>query len=141
MTKQTQGEDLLRALTSAWTVVERRVSDALSHIRGISLSEFRMLQALSQAPQQRASRADLARAVGLTASAVTRALGPLERIGLVSTERNERDARLALAVLTPAGRDLVSDGTAVVRDVMTDLMPPAAATKELTAALDELARR
>lgn len=138
----TKGQDFLHALTAAWTVVDRRLSNALSGHRGVSLSEYRMLSTLASEPQQRASRADLARAVGLTPSAVTRALGPLERIGVVATERNERDARLALAVLTPAGQDLVADATAIVQDVMADLLSrvPAAASKELTAALTELGR-
>jgi DNA-binding MarR family transcriptional regulator len=140
MSKKTDGEDLLHALSAAWTAVDRQVSSALSHTRGISLSEYRILRTLSLAPQQRASRVDLARSVGLTPSAVTRALGPLERIGMVATEKNERDARLALAVLTSAGADVVSDATAVIRDVMTDLVSkaPLAGTKDVAAALAQL---
>ena len=142
MTKKAGGEELLQALSSAWTTVDRRVSNALSGHRGVSFSEYRLLSTLAAEPQQRASRADLARSVGLTASAVTRALAPLERIGFVSTERNERDARLALAVLTPAGQELVTDAAAIIRDVMGDLLSraPAATGKDVTAALTELAR-
>jgi DNA-binding MarR family transcriptional regulator len=39
----------------------------------------------------------------VTPSGVARQLGPLERIGLVDRESHERDARLALVVLTDAG--------------------------------------
>jgi DNA-binding MarR family transcriptional regulator len=142
MTNKNAGEDLLHALSAAWAVVDRKVSNALSGHRGVSFSEYRMLRTLSLAPGMRASRVDLARAVGLTPSAVTRALGPLERIGLVTTERNERDARLALAVLTPAGQELVADGTAVVRDVMTHVLDqaPAADAVTLSEALLQLSR-
>jgi len=39
---------------------------------------------------------DLAAAVGLTPSAVTRALRPLEKLGCVATQKSERDARRSL---------------------------------------------
>jgi DNA-binding MarR family transcriptional regulator len=54
-------------------------------------------------------RVDLAAAVGLSPSGVTRALAPLERRGLVARQPNPRDARVAFASLTDAGRVLVAD--------------------------------
>jgi hypothetical protein len=40
---------------------------------------------------------------------VTRLLGPLERIGLVTREASPRDVRLAATTLTPAGRERVRE--------------------------------
>ncbi len=96
--------------------LERRASAALSSIKGISLAEYRILRALSDAPNAQASRVALADAVGLTASGVTRALVPLEKIGYVETVRDDRDARKALASLTEAGIELVSDASGVLDD-------------------------
>lgn len=110
------GEELVLSLAAAWAAVEQRINRQLASIRGISLAEYRLLRTLSTAPNARSSRADLARSIGLTPSAVTRALRPLEQLGMVATVKNERDARLALATLTPAGTELVSDASDVVRD-------------------------
>jgi DNA-binding MarR family transcriptional regulator len=135
---------LVLELAAAWTAVERRVSASLAAIRGISLAEYRLLAALAAAPGARSSRVDLARAVGLTPSAVTRALRPLEELGMVDTVKHERDARQALATLTPAGRDLVADATEVLADTVADVLvaaPRVAAQRaELRALLAELAR-
>ena len=136
--------DLVLELAAAWTAVERRASSALSAIRGISLAEYRLLAALAAAPGGRASRVDLARAVGLTPSAVTRALRPLEDLGMVATVKHERDARQALATLTPAGAELVADATGVLADTVAEVLaaaPQVAAQRaELRTLLAELAR-
>ncbi|MBV1929080.1 MAG: MarR family transcriptional regulator [Gammaproteobacteria bacterium] len=93
----------------------------MSCTKGISFSEYRLLKALSQANPSGFPRIDLAYRVGLTASAVTRALKPLEKIGYVTTERSERDARQSLAVITPAGRELLDDAQGILQDALGDL--------------------
>ncbi len=109
---------LALGFAAAWGRVERRLDHSLGAIRGISLAEYRLLRALGDAPNSQASRVDLAEAVGLTPSGVTRALRPMEKLGIVSTVKSKRDARLAIAALTPAGRDLLSDASGVVDDAM-----------------------
>jgi DNA-binding MarR family transcriptional regulator len=137
-------EGLVLRLAAAWGAVERLLNGQLGSVRGISFGEYRLLRALATSPRSRASRVALAGAVGLTPSAVTRALRPLEARGLVSTVKHDRDARLALATLTPAGAELLDDAAGVVRDAMTVVLDrsPRVATKhaELAALLDELAR-
>lgn len=117
-TQMTKEQILALAFASTWGRLERRLDNSLGSIRGISLAEYRLLQALGDAPNSQASRVDLAHAIGLTASGVTRALRPMEKLGIVSTLRSKRDARLAIAALTPAGRELLSDASAVVDDTM-----------------------
>lgn len=109
---------LALAFANAWGRLERRLDHSLGAIRGISLAEYRLLTALGDAPGAQASRVDLAEAVGLTPSGVTRALRPMEKLGIVTTLKSKRDARLAIAALTPAGRELLSDATGVVNDTM-----------------------
>ncbi|MFT4631170.1 MAG: DNA-binding MarR family transcriptional regulator [Candidatus Pseudothioglobus sp.] len=100
--------------------LERRLDRALSFTRGVSFSEYRLLLALSKSTNG-LPRIDLANAVGLTASAVTRALKPLEKIGLVTTQKSERDARQSFAVITAAGEELLSDAGGVLQDVFRQL--------------------
>lgn len=114
----TQAQSLSLAFAAAWNRLERRLDANLGSIRGISLAEYRLLRALADTPRSQASRVDLAHAVGLSPSGVTRALRPMEKLGVVSTVKSKRDARLAIAALTPAGREVVDDASSVVDDTM-----------------------
>jgi len=111
---------VLQLLDTA-SVLVRRLDCVLANSRGISFSEYRMLRSLSKADSGGYPRIDLANAVGLTASAVTRALKPLEKLGYVATERNERDARQSLAIITPAGLKLLEDARGVLEDTLREL--------------------
>ena len=117
-----KSQEFALSFAAAWNRLERRLSNSLGAIRGISFAEYRLLHALQDAPESQASRVELAYAVGLTPSGVTRALRPLEKLGLVSTVKNQRDARLAMAALTPAGQELVSDASAVVSDSLATML-------------------
>jgi len=123
MQNQITGEQSLALVFAAsWNRIEKRLDSSLGAIRGISFAEYRLLRALSDAPSSWASRVDLAHTVGLTPSGVTRALRPLEKLGYVATAKSKRDARLALASLTPPGRDLVNDASGVVDDMMKTIL-------------------
>jgi len=136
-----QGQALALALASAWNRLERRLDSSLGSIRGVSFAEYRLLRALFDAPNSQASRVDLAHAVGLTASGVTRALRPLEKLGVVSTVKSDRDARLAIATLTAAGRELVNDASAVVDDTMAGVVERSPkVSAQLKGMLDRLGR-
>ncbi len=132
------------AFAAAWTRLEKRLDHSLGAIRGISLAEYRILRALGDSPNAQASRVDLADRVGLTPSGITRALRPMEKLGIVSTVRSKRDARLAIAALTAAGRELLNDASGVFDDAMKSALrrAPAAAGRvdELIELLDDLGR-
>jgi DNA-binding MarR family transcriptional regulator len=140
----TTEQTLALALAAAWNRLERRLDGSLGAIRGISLAEYRLLKALGDAPGSRASRVDLAQAVGLTPSGVTRALRPMEKLSIVSTVKSKRDARLAIAALTPAGRELLDDASSVVDDTMQTVLKrsPELSSKvvELTEIFESLGR-
>lgn len=121
-TSLTREQSLALAFAASWNRVEKRLDSALGAIRGISFPEYRLLRALSDAPSAWASRVDLAQAVGMTPSGVTRALRPMEKLGYVATAKSKRDARLALASLTPPGQDLVNDASGVVDDMMKTIL-------------------
>jgi DNA-binding MarR family transcriptional regulator len=100
--------DTLFDLALARTLIARDVDHPLSQ-HGISLSDLAILRELRAAPDGKLRRSELAQRLGVTPSGVARQLGPLERIGLVDRESHDRDARLALVVLTAAGTRVVDE--------------------------------
>ena len=120
--KPTENTLLAVSLFEAWSAVERILNGNLGMIRGITYSEYRLLSAIAAGPEAGSSRADLARTVGLSPSAVTGALRPLSDLGMVETIKHPRDARLALAHLTAQGEELVADAAAVVQDAMAEIV-------------------
>ena len=137
-TQITREQSLSLAFAASWNRVEKRLDSSLGAIRGISFAEYRLLRALSDAPNSWASRVDLAHAVGLTPSGVTRALRPMEKLGYVTTAKSKRDARLALASLTPPGQDLVNDASGVVDDMMKTILERARKNPAQVGAMIEL---
>ena len=111
---------VLKFLETA-AALERRLDRALSNTRGISFSEYRLLRTLSTAGTGGFPRIDLANSVGLSASAVTRALKPLEKLGYVTSQKSDRDARQSRAVITPGGLELLHDALQVLQDTFRDL--------------------
>ena len=104
------------------TALVRRFDSALGSHHGISFSDYQILRHLNLAPGGRLRRVDLAECLGLTASAVTRALLPLEKIGLVGRESDPRDARVGFAIITPVGSELVGNAESVVDIVSANLV-------------------
>ena len=100
--------ELIIALSDAQGRVQKRIDAALS-VHGISFTELTVLYHLGLAPGQMMRRIELAGAVGLSASGVTRLLVPMEKIGLVKREQNQRDTRVSLVKLTAAGGRILKD--------------------------------
>ena len=98
--------DLLFDLSLARTHLAREVDHSLSQ-HGISLADLAILRELRAAPNRKLRRSELAHRLGITPSGIARQVAPLERIGLVDREPHERDARLALVVLTETGSEVV----------------------------------
>jgi len=127
------------ALLAAANSTERRLNRVLSNVRGISFTEYNLLEQLRLQHDGAATRVDLARSVHLTPSAVTRALKPLEKMGYISTQQGARDARQSVATLTTAGSELLQDANSLVLDEIASLSVPANVRTELTDVLLSLA--
>ncbi|MCU0307255.1 MAG: MarR family transcriptional regulator [Thermoleophilia bacterium] len=110
----TQNLTTVLRLARAHAALARRIESPLGAAHGLALPELLVLLNLDRAPAGRLRRVDLAAALGMSASSVTRLLGPMERTGLVSRERDERDARASFAVITPAGRELAGNAQATL---------------------------
>jgi DNA-binding MarR family transcriptional regulator len=101
----------------------RRFDGVLGALHGVGLSDFMVLAALDAAPEGQLRRVDLADRLGLTASAVTRIIGPLERIGLVARVADPGDARVGLARLTGTGRERYRQARVAAEGVAAELAP------------------
>jgi DNA-binding MarR family transcriptional regulator len=126
--------------------VARRFERALGGLHGLSLGDLVLLHELGGAPGGRLRRVELAERLSLSPSGVTRALIPLERVGLVSREREPRDARVGYAALTDTGRTRLAEALATAEAVGEELfagpgrMPELESlARALTAALGERA--
>ncbi|HEY8647315.1 MAG TPA: MarR family transcriptional regulator [Gaiellaceae bacterium] len=100
--------DTLFDLSLARTQLARDVDHPLS-AHGISLADLAILRELRREPAQKLRRSELAQRLGITPSGIARQVAPLERIGLVARESHDRDARLALVVLTDTGARIVDE--------------------------------
>ena len=109
-------------LARASAALTRKMDNILGSVHGLSFGDFTLLLHLSQAPNGRLRRVDLADKVGLTASGVTRSLIPLEKIGLVAREADSRDARVGYAVLTPTGQKLLKNALPSAQNISIELL-------------------
>lgn len=87
-------------------IISRQLDNSLGAVHGIGLTEYMVLLNLMKAPNHALRRIDLAEALARTASGITRMLMPMEKIGLVKKEANQRDARVSVVKITPAGEEL-----------------------------------
>lgn len=110
--------DLVTLISRVRADVVRDVDRAASG-HGVSFSDLALLRELASEPDGRMRRSDLAERLGVTTSNIARQLGPLERIGVVDRETNPKDARLALVVLTKAGRRVAQNAGAIADERAT----------------------
>lgn len=93
-------------------------------VHGITFSEFSIMHQLSSEPERTMRRIDLAEKVGMSASGITRALNPMEKLGLVQKEKNPRDARVSLVKLSDVGLQHYTDAAATVQATVDALLAP-----------------
>ena len=84
-----------------------------------------VLAALDAAPEGRMRIHELADAIVFSRSGLSRLLDRLEREELLRRERSSNDRRGAYAVLTPAGRDVLDQMSAVYRRTVERALRPA----------------
>ena len=92
-----------RALARAVLVIPRVLDQELLESQGLNLTEYSVLMNLSEQPDRAARMSELADAVSISVSGLTRVIDRLARQGLVERVRAETDGRGQLATLTPAG--------------------------------------
>ncbi len=98
-----------RALIRVVFAVPRTVTADISRGSGVGLSDYQVLDALSEAPDCRLRLGEIATACGVTLSGATRIINRLEADGLTLRLRHQGDARGTVAVLTAAGQAALDD--------------------------------
>jgi DNA-binding MarR family transcriptional regulator len=88
----------------------------LEHAHGVSLAEYDVLMHLEASPEHNLRMAELADAVLLTRSGLTRLVDRLEARGLVERRRCPSDARGLWATLTNVGAELLHEATTTHTD-------------------------
>ena len=99
--------DFFLKLARVHAIVVRTFDSRLTG--GIGFNDFVILYYLSQAPEERMRRIDLAEKVALFASGVTRMLLPMEKIGLVKREASDTDARVSYVKLASGGKRILEE--------------------------------
>lgn len=125
--------DLVLNSALLWSDMVKKADVQLS-VHGISFSEFCILHQLAAAPLQRLSRIELAKAVGLSASGITRLLQPMEKIQLVEKEQNARDARISLVKLSDGGQQIYQDALQSLGFFASQFMSPLTTKQQETLA-------
>lgn len=69
----------------------------------LSIVEFHTLECIGRGDDQRRTVGELAEALGVTVPTVTVCINKLVKKGYVTKTRSEKDARIAIIELTPAG--------------------------------------
>ena len=83
---------------------------------GIPMTWFEVLLRLGRTPGHRLRMVELANQISFTDSGLSRLADRMERAGLIDRELDRTDRRGTLAVLTPAGGDLLDRALAVHLD-------------------------
>jgi DNA-binding MarR family transcriptional regulator len=91
--------------------IVRALDAELEREHGLPLSSYDVLIQLSLAPDRRLRMFELADAIVLSRSGLTRLVDRLERAGLVERERGEADPRQMFARLTDRGLEVLADAT------------------------------
>jgi DNA-binding MarR family transcriptional regulator len=96
-------EILWRALMRIIATLPRLLDEDLTRSTGVSLTEYVTLMNLSEAQDREMRLTDLANAIGLSLSRISRVVEDLRTRGLVTKRRASTDNRGFVATLTPAG--------------------------------------
>lgn len=117
--------DLLARHSTTWCALERELGEK----HGLGVSEFEVLDRMAESDQGNYRVQELADAVHLSQSALSRLISRLEKTGLVCRNMCLDDRRGVFVQITEAGlerhRQAVSTHRSVLRTTLTD---PAAAT-------------
>ena len=92
--------------------LSRELETLLEQRHGLGLSELEVLARLAAADERRLRVSELAEAIGLSVSRISRVIDALEKRDLVARRACPGDGRAVNAVLLPAGLDLAREAHA-----------------------------
>ena len=95
----------------------------LSARHGLGLSEYEVLERLAETEQAKFRVQELAEAVHLSQSALSRLIDRLARVGLVERCECDMDRRGIYVTLTEAGRQRHAEAAPTHHDVLASILP------------------
>jgi DNA-binding MarR family transcriptional regulator len=104
-------------LVQVEAAIQSQFAGALASLHGLALNELLLLMNLEGAPRGRMRRVDLAAALAISQSSVTRMAMPLEKIDMVARGSDPRDGRVAYVVLTDSGRERTCDAKVTLAEL------------------------
>ncbi|HEX2313203.1 MAG TPA: MarR family transcriptional regulator [Thermomonospora sp.] len=118
--------------------VEHELARRLQRRHGIGPSDYRALGRLAESPDGELRMQDLAEAIGLNQSSVSRLAARLEAAGLAHRDLCPDDRRGVYLVITPEGRTLRDQATATYREILTTVLDEAATDTHLAPLITRL---
>ncbi|MGP4021232.1 MarR family winged helix-turn-helix transcriptional regulator [Saccharopolyspora sp. 5N708] len=94
-----------RAIARAVLVIPRVLESELMEEQGLNIAEYKVLMTLSERPGRSTRMSELADAVAMSLSGLSRVVDRLERRELIARVRDESDGRGQVARLSKAGMD------------------------------------
>jgi DNA-binding MarR family transcriptional regulator len=116
--------DRWRSLLSSYNVVAAHLERALQDAHGLTLSDFETLDRLTTRECDKRRMQELASAMYLSQSALSRTVARLEKSGLVERSHCEDDRRGVFVELTDAGRRKHTEAGATHLAVLAEHLPP-----------------
>lgn len=125
-------------LAKTQSIITKHFESGLGN--GLGFNEFLILFYLNQALDEKMRRVDLAEKVSLTASGVTRLLLPMEKIGLVKTDPDAKDARVRFVSISQRGKEKMEETLDRFSDLIEEMLYPIKNTdmKKLSGLLIEI---
>jgi DNA-binding MarR family transcriptional regulator len=106
--------DAWGALSRTHAAVTQRLQEALAQGDFPPLPWYEVLEAVSEAPEQRMRMGDLAEALVITRGGLTKLVDRLIKAGLLERTFCETDRRVSYATLLPAGATLLDEMRPIV---------------------------
>ena len=128
----TENVSLAVGISRAEAGLRKRLEGPLGGGHGLGFTDFQILAELDAVQGGRLRSGDLAARLMLTPSGVTRAVLPLEKIGLLQRQPDERDARATFVSLTDAGRERVTQAAETVERVVAQALDALTRSDRLT---------
>jgi DNA-binding MarR family transcriptional regulator len=130
MTADPAAEEAPGPVVGTWRAIGARHAAAMTALdhelarQGLGVSEFEVLDRLSESPEHKFRAQELADAVHLSQSALSRLIDRLEKNGLVERCLCGEDRRGVFVVLTPPGLQRHAEAAPVHREVLARTLSP-----------------
>jgi len=123
-----------RDFIEATELLRTAVAARLQEDSGLSMGDYTVLLALTEAPGRRYRSSDLATAIGWERSRLSHHLARMERRGLIRREHCTADSRGSEIILEPAGDQAFHAATAPHLRAIRELFVTALTDEQVTAA-------